>query len=73
MQPAEISPEVESAIVSLAANWAKEWADSDLPLTSVINIDKWEEVFSARFNAYYTIVLRSFISAREERQKGGKT
>jgi hypothetical protein len=73
MQPAEISPEVESAIVSLAASWAKEWADSDLPLTSVISIDKWEEVFSGRFSAYYAIVLKAIISAREESRKKGNT
>ena len=73
MQPLEVSSEVESTVISLAANWAKEWADSDLPLTNVANIDRWEEAFSLQFSSYYATILRSVVKAREESQKNRRT
>jgi hypothetical protein len=61
MESPDISAEVESTLVSLAGNWAKEWADEDI---NVVEVDKWEEVFTNRFKIYYTILFRALTQAR---------
>jgi hypothetical protein len=66
MQSSDISAEVESTLVTLAGNWAKEWADEDI---NVVEVDKWEEVFTNRFNIYYTILFRALSQAREHAAK----
>jgi hypothetical protein len=62
MAQREISPEIESTILLLAGNWAKDGADEGINLAKV---EKWEEAFNERFNFYYASLLEALDKARE--------
>ncbi len=69
MPLSEISNEVESSIVALAGEWAKE-SLSDSPV--LVDSPQWEDAFNNNFTFFYTILVRSVLQAKNEVAKNTK-